>query len=129
MTDLERIRNSVEIQMELSELLSEKLDMGCWHEWKEDTLTQQKIEFGLYEECVICKQDTGLETNPNLFTHERFLDVFEAVKDRDDFIKKFYVARTFIWPSTVASPHFQLEVALWLNKEDVERILKEGREG
>ena len=129
MTDLELIESSPGIQMELSELLSKALGLGCWHEkypWRKDDINPQSTGRIRTSGCLKCK---GLvDENPNLFSDwTGFGIVWKAVKDREDWQGVFSHHDVMIQRNDIATPYFQLKVALWLDKEGVERILERGR--
>lgn len=151
MTDLELIESSPEIREELSELLFKALGLGCWHEWVNHTTKSKKSwqKDNLYKKCRNCKKLVpfssaifdGLPVNPNLFSDwTGFGMVFEAVtarKFKSTFNNIAFMLTTIIGENNfnfidylrnnIATPHFQLQVALWLDREGVERILEKGR--
>lgn len=142
MTNIEKIESSIPLQMSLSELLHEALEVNsCWHEWEwMEVIGKDGLRTNA--QCSTCKETClvihtalyGLPTNPNYFTRESFLDVWDAVKDREDFFEKFlvcgnpdaYSGITYDIPTFhIASPHFQYEVLRWLDPEGLEKVMKE----
>jgi hypothetical protein len=123
---LTRITDSVKLQMELSELLFEKLGMEkCWHEWKLDNRTAPFIY-----RCSQCNVSTNYpeDTNPNLFTRSAFLDVWDAVRKKkgfNDFCDEWnyyeYEQQKFDL-ALIASPSFQYEALKWLLEQDSEGV-------
>jgi hypothetical protein len=127
-SDIERIKESTEIQMTLSELLFKALDMeGCWHEWE---LLPYDIGYSAsYYHCTECGLNIKGKrllrpSSPNLFTRSAFLDVWDAVKDNHypDFFMKFCEIKRheegdWKWvgmdEQLIATPYFQLEVLKW----------------
>jgi hypothetical protein len=77
------------------------------------------------------------DDNPNLFTRESFLDVWDAVKDSKGFREMFYwdyspASNRFdktIDTTFIASPHFQLEVLKWkIGADKVEKVIEGGND-
>lgn len=110
-----------EQEMALSELLFKALGLGCWHHG----------DPGHADECLKCqcafqRKDYEPypceETNPNLFTRESFMDIFDAVMKE---CPRFFDSnRSHGWDcikrDLIAVPHLQLEVLRWLLEQDNE---------
>ena len=128
MNHLEKIEKSRELQMTLSKMLFEALEMGCWHLMvNEHSEMMEGYEFSV-DACIKCelKGMTDQVSNPNLFIRESFLGVWDTVKDREGFKEEFMLQGYLMRNSTIASPHFQLEVLKWLLGEDkVREVLDE----
>jgi len=136
-------------EMALSKLLFEALGIkGVWHK-----VVRHKIfsnGSGFYE-CLICEErcnDDGSNNtlqeeadlgafhakhlNPNLFTPESFLIVFNAVKDREDWKEEFIDEETgtiTFDTSYINAPIFQYLTLEWLLEkegrvEELEGVLK-----
>lgn len=125
MNYLDRIKESVELQMALSELLNVELKIvECWHE-NDKPIWQCK-------KCNWVASGISVENNnPNLFIPESFLTVWDVVKDRDWFERFLHVYVDVVRRNNenglkiIASPHFQLEVLKWLNPEGLAKIMEE----
>lgn len=127
-----------EQEMKLSELLFKLIKPDeCWHDFDE--------QYGYeYQRCKICSHTypvLKISKERNLFSRSAFLDVFDAVKDREDFVKRFCITEKmglfgirvdFMRKREIASPHFQLEVLKWLLEKDgrlgeLEEVMKGGK--
>ena len=115
MTDLQKIESSPELQMKLSEMLFKLLWKGeCWHEYDPHTFCRYCQTGKLLIDCPTIKP------NPNLFNSwEGFGKVWEVVKDREDWQAHFMLFKPYlIHTSFIATPHFQLEVLMWLLEQE-----------
>lgn len=131
--NLDKIRESVKIQMELSGLLFKELwPDDCWHEMN----LKPCDTVGRCELCsALLLYSPSAVLNPNLF-HDGigFFKVWDAVKDREGFLEQFGTLR--ISPKKgvqrflallfkdVATPDFQYKVLTWLNPKGVEKIME-----
>jgi hypothetical protein len=139
MTILDRITESVELQMELSRLLFEILwPKKCWHE---GTQRGDSILIPLYSNCSKCRVRIWTEggnprdffLNPNLFIPESFLTVYKEAVKLDGFKKRFGVMPAWddfigIHAEYMESPHFPYEVLKWLNPEGLAEVMEGGGE-
>lgn len=115
MSELQKIGDSIELQMELSRLLCKALGMGCWHYNDHARSGGDSIHNPIYKNCKECGirmwtegQDSNTyNLNPNLFTRSAFLDVFDAVLWTGLFMPK---DQTMINMNSIKSPNFQLAV-------------------
>jgi hypothetical protein len=108
--------------MALSELLFKALFPDrCWHEWGISKDTSPYVY-----SCNKCGVDTNWpdDSNPNLFTPEAFLTVWDAVKDREDWLEGDSNIRMdgLIYKDEIASPKFQLSILEWLNPEGLAEV-------
>ena len=131
MNNLTRITSSPELRIKLSELLSEKLGIvNCWHEWNGALIDSEP-----FHKCIRCGYTISIHNiapdNPDLFTRSAFLDVFDAVKDREGFQVTWghwhnldavneEVIYVSISMNDIASPFFQYEVLKMLLEQDSE---------
>lgn len=123
MTDLEKIESSDKLKMALSELLFEKLGMGCWH--KDIVKPPPAVPYI----CGNCGSTP--HPNPNLFTRESFLTVFNIAKGlpyikqnslvTGDIFHRFDEdAEWLIEVDAIDSPYFQYKLLKWLLELDNE---------
>lgn len=136
MTNLERIESSVELQMALSELLFEKLWPGCWRRIRPKNY--QGIKEYVCKKCGLLHDayEKYSDHNPNLFTRESFLDVFDAVKKTPlilctGSLRSTEKLQVSLHPEGdwkfagfdfyyIASPRFQYLLLKWLLEQDNE---------
>lgn len=153
MNHLEKIEKSRELQMILSKMLFEALEMGCWHKWIE-TAPYVEYNCSAEETCTNCGGHIGGERedtidrddihNPNLFEGwTGFGRVRRAIKANNDWTRESflhthrkYYTEDGNFGSVLAffddiwgTPIYQLEVLKWkIGAEEAEKVLEGGGE-